>query len=129
MAQSCGYAALAAHDASRCRCTRGFSVLTISAQSRCNFCDVATLVACCFDFDSGRQPHAVSTDDRRSAVRAAALNLRNAELAFECIRKPNNHKAKVHEHNMKRNQRGFLSAMLACGSGEDRTDFADQLVL
>src|SRR3954449_4047253 len=99
------------------------------AQSRCNFCHVSTLVARCFDFHCGRQSHPLSADDRGSPVRTATMHLRDTKLTFERIRKPNHHKAEMHQHNMKRYQGSFLAAMLTSCCREDRADFAHQLVL
>ena len=66
---------------------------------------------------------------RRGAVGRAAGDLVHPQLALEAVGQADDHHAEMQQHDVGRQDRRLLAAMLAAGRGKDATDLADQLVL
>ncbi|MNT30844.1 hypothetical protein D3C72_1666560 [compost metagenome] len=85
------------------------------------------MVACGFQFDSGRLTRAVAIGDGGGAIGRTALDFINAHLALESIGQADNGHAVVQEGGDEAENGGFLAAVLGGGRREGRADFADQL--
>ena len=71
-------------------------------------------------------PFTRPTGDSRCAVRRSAADFIDPHLSLKCIGQTDDHEALMQQRDMKRQNRGFLSAMLGGAAGEHAANLSDQ---